>query len=128
MIRVTTNSYLTGGELYTHDSTNKATSDYYLTAITDTGTQQADAMFAGNKILINQKPYGFAAYPNPVKDRLFVQNAGNANFIITDENGKTVLTKSITGKEEIDVSELTSGVYYLKNTSTGASQKIVIMK
>jgi type IX secretion system substrate protein len=50
------------------------------------------------------------------------------NFIITDENGKTVLAKNITGKEEIDVSRLNSGVYYLKNTSTGAAQKIVIIK
>ena len=70
----------------------------------------------------------FFAYPNPVKDILYVQSKNKTNFTLTDQSGKILLTQTINGTGKINVSKLTLGLYYLKNNETGLSQKIIVFK
>jgi hypothetical protein len=54
-------------------------------------------------------------YPNPVLDYLSVSGIdGKVLVTISDLNGKTVLTKQITGNENIAVSALPQGLYIVK--------------
>ncbi len=68
----------------------------------------------------------FTVAPNPAKGKLNIQSSGKATYILTNTAGKTVATQSITGNGVIHVAQLPAGVYYLKNTTTGDTQKIVI--
>jgi hypothetical protein len=70
----------------------------------------------------------FRVYPNPVKGILHIQTKGKAIIILTNQQGKTILTKTINGKSEINVSHLPAGLYYVKNNETSEVQKIIITK
>ena len=60
----------------------------------------------------------FSVYPNPVKDILTIEGiAPNTRLIITDVNGKTILSTTVkSNKESIDVSGLPAGVYFINKT------------
>ncbi|HXL57461.1 MAG TPA: T9SS type A sorting domain-containing protein, partial [Chitinophagaceae bacterium] len=75
---------------------------------------------------VNEKNKVFIVYPNPAKNILHVQTNGNASFSLLDQSGKILLTTNINGNGSINVSHLAAGLYFLKNTSTGAVQKVVI--
>jgi hypothetical protein len=47
---------------------------------------------------------------------------------LIDQSGKILVTTSITGKGSIDISNITPGLYYLKNNSTGNVRKVVIAR
>jgi len=72
------------------------------------------------------KTNSFRVYPNPAKDILFVQTNSNASFSLLNQSGKILLTKNVNGNGEINVTNLAAGLYYLKNNSTGAVQKVII--
>ncbi|MEP7317508.1 MAG: T9SS type A sorting domain-containing protein [Panacibacter sp.] len=90
-----------------------------LTAFT---TQEAD------NIKTKKDALSFFSYPNPVKNILHVQATGKTTFTLTDQSGKIFITKTISGNGEINVSQLAAGLYYLKNQTTGETQKIIITK
>jgi Secretion system C-terminal sorting domain/Leucine rich repeat len=71
------------------------------------------------------KPKTFVAYPNPVKNILNIQNAGNATFTLMDQTGRVVLKKDITDNGAMDASNLQIGIYYLRNSNTGALKKVM---
>ena len=92
-------------------------------------TTEARAQTKGNEAFykkINNK--SFIVYPNPAKDILHVQTTGNATVSLANQSGKILLTKTVNGKGEINVSQLPAGLYYLKNATTGELQKVVIKK
>ena len=68
----------------------------------------------------------FIVYPNPAKDIVHVQSAGKATFVLTNQSGKTILTKTLNGNGQINVTHLPAGVYYLQNMTAGAKQKVII--
>jgi hypothetical protein len=68
----------------------------------------------------------FRVYPNPAKNILHIESNSAATFSLIDQSGKILLTANITGKGSINISGVTSGLYYLKNNSTGNVQKVVI--
>jgi uncharacterized delta-60 repeat protein len=70
----------------------------------------------------------FTIYPNPSQDIIFVQTSGKATLTLTDQSGKILLTQTIEGNGVISVASLPAGLYYLKNTSTGTTQKVIIAK
>jgi hypothetical protein len=57
-----------------------------------------------------------------------VQTNGKAILSLTDQSGKVLLTQTIAGNGVISVASLPAGLYYLKNTSTGTTQKVIIAK
>ncbi|MEP7317510.1 MAG: T9SS type A sorting domain-containing protein, partial [Panacibacter sp.] len=70
----------------------------------------------------------FSVYPNPVKNILHIQAPGKITFTVTNQQGKVLITKTINNNGEINVSQLAAGLYYLKNQTTGETQKIIITK
>jgi ELWxxDGT repeat protein len=67
-------------------------------------------------------------YPNPVKDVLNIYTGSKAIICLTDQSGKILLTKPVDGKGSINVSSLPTGLYYLRNNTTGEMLKVVIAK
>lgn len=70
-------------------------------------------------------------YPNPVNDRLSIETSSTApmSAILKDVTGGTVKSFTITnGKTEVNVSDLTSGVYMLIYTDGNTTNAIRIVK
>jgi len=123
--------YIIGGSSFSgvgEDKTkpNVGNYDYWLLLVFDTTTSFAINKTSSNESLKEIK--NISIYPNPVKDILHIQNTTKATFILTNQSGKIILTKKINGNDEINVSHLPAGLYYLKNNETGAVQKIMIIK
>jgi len=73
---------------------------------------------------LNQK--NWKVYPNPANEKLIVELEENTNIQILDIFGKIVQTETLnTGKNNIDVSTLTSGVYFIQ---AGANPTVKFVK
>ena len=82
--------------------------------------------------LKNNAIEGFATYPNPITNSTFTITSNSASkktITIFNVLGKKVLSSSFSGvKSNVDVSEISSGIYILKVTEDGktATKKLVI--
>lgn len=67
-------------------------------------------------------------YPNPANDVINLSNGGttNINYVITDLTGKSVNAGVVGGNEteQIDVSVLPAGLYFLRTVNTEGIEKI----
>jgi hypothetical protein len=57
---------------------------------------------------------GLSIYPNPATNQLYVDAGDNKNYLqleLMDQLGKIVLSATIQGKQQVDISFLPSGVY-----------------
>jgi hypothetical protein len=72
----------------------------------------------------------FTYYPNPVQHTLSISNTSNIDEIeIFSVSGKTVLTKKINSDHsEIDLSNISTGFYFLKVKAEGQTKTIKIVK
>jgi hypothetical protein len=72
----------------------------------------------------------FKYYPNPVKNTLSVSNSAIIDEIsITSVLGKTIMTKKINSlKSDIDMSNLSTGIYFLKVKSEGKEKTVKLLK
>src|SRR6266496_1940534 len=83
---------------------------------------------AGNSLQQYDKTNSFRVYPNPAKDILFVQTNSNTSFSLLNQSGKILLITNIDGKGSINISSVAAGLYYLRNNSSGAVQKVIIAR
>ncbi len=70
-------------------------------------------------------------YPNPAKNVVFISNAKNSTVTVTDMYGKSVLNHVVSfDSEEIDINNLTSGLYIVKIELNGykSERKLIIVK
>ncbi|MEP7317509.1 MAG: T9SS type A sorting domain-containing protein [Panacibacter sp.] len=67
-------------------------------------------------------------FPNPVKEILHIQTGDNVTFVLTNQYGAALITKTITGNGAVNVQHLSAGLYYLKNITTGETRKVIITK
>ncbi len=105
----------------------KGSCDYWIVLLNY--TKPAVSIAATTVVSANESKVAdnnFIIYPNPSKDIIYVQSTGKAAFVLTNQSGKTVLTKIINGNGQISVAHLPAGIYYLQNTATGAKQKIAV--
>lgn len=79
-------------------------------------------------ININNNKTITVVYPVPAKNIMNIETNGNASFSLLDQSGKILLTKTIDGKGSFNVAGIAAGLYYLKNNSNGAVQKVMITK
>jgi hypothetical protein len=70
----------------------------------------------------------FSVYPNPAKNAMRVTTNGSASFSLLSGDGKTLLAQRIDKTGVINISNVTAGVYYLKNNNTNAVRKVAIVK
>tara|TARA_R110002049_G_scaffold37208_1_gene117464 strand:+ start:29898 stop:30239 length:342 start_codon:yes stop_codon:yes gene_type:complete len=96
-------------------------------------SQQGQAQSDVKKVSVDQKIEGLSVFPNPVQSgKQFIYITSKNNFTkkveIYNVIGKQVFTTMLSGKE-LNISELSSGVYILKVTENKASEsrKLVIM-
>src|SRR6266540_5803395 len=101
-----------------------------LTLYSDTIVYVAPAVIASAENSLQQydKTNSFGVYPNPARDILFVQTNSNASFSLLNQSGKILLTKNVNGKGSINISGMAGGLYYLRNNSSGAVQKVIISR
>jgi len=92
--------------------------DYTNTSVDSAASTTTDAIMA-NENAGKQ----FSVYPDPAKNMVTIQLGGKADFILTDQSGKILLTQTIESKGVIDVSAMSTGLYFLKNSTTGDTQK-----
>ena len=57
-----------------------------------------------------------------------MQTSGKATFILSNQSGKILLTKTLEGNGLISVASLPAGLYYLKNVGTGEVEKVIISR
>ncbi|TKK68489.1 T9SS type A sorting domain-containing protein [Ilyomonas limi] len=72
--------------------------------------------------------FTFIIYPNPASQVVHIQSTGKAKFELSDQHGKVLLTRIIEGNEDIPLYNIPSGMYFLRNTTTNATQKLIIAK
>ena len=75
------------------------------------------------------KPHLPLVYPNPTRDRLFLQSEEPLDITLYDPQGHVVLHQSeTTSPAEVDVSQLPEGIYLLRTQSVQAThvQKVII--
>jgi len=133
IVEIAQNKFLLGGNSYSGISGDKTESsrgsaDYWIVTLNDkTGVSamNSSGQRAGPAITAVKE---FTVYPNPASDMFYIQTNNRANISLTDRSGKIIVTKSIEGKGSIDVSRVPAGVYYLKNTATGETQKVDVVK
>jgi type IX secretion system substrate protein len=101
----------------------------YIVAITDTTNRNSITPgFADNDNSSHINSTDFKVYPNPAKDKLFIQSAKQATFVLADANGKKYFTTIVNGRAEINISTFPAGVYFLKNVGNSKTEKIVISR
>jgi hypothetical protein len=67
----------------------------------------------------------FFVYPNPAGDQIFVANIVNANYRIYDLQGKVLNVGQVMMNEPLDISSLTTGVYFIEiQTDQGVAKKM----
>lgn len=69
----------------------------------------------------------YSVYPNPTKDKLVVSSSNQDEIMkveVMDMNGKVLSTQELRSNTVIDVSDISSGIYFVKIASTinGATQ------
>ena len=120
-------------KLFVYNNKNKVSYiNTYL--INTTGTRilydSLEFLNLSNSILeeLNQA-FVLKLYPNPTSDKIFIDNNENIKQIeVFDLNGKRVLFKEENRIEQIDLSELTTGVYLLKAKSDLGTAQAKIVK
>ena len=69
---------------------------------------------------------GITAYPNPVNDKLTITGAGDFKYRCTDLLGREFLKGEAI--EEINVSDLPAGIYFLEITAHNSVKKLKLVK
>ena len=70
----------------------------------------------------------FKIYPNPAKEILHIQTKSRADFSFLDFSDTILFSKTIYDNGSINISEFTSGIYYVKNNATGRTEKVFVEK
>jgi hypothetical protein len=64
-------------------------------------------------------------FPNPTSTILNIEVKEQAQISIVNVLGDVVLTQTINGLSKIDVSSLTSGVYFIQDSKSGKAVKFI---
>ena len=76
-----------------------------------------------NKITLKQNILFIS--PNPTSSILNIEVKEQTQISITNVLGDIVLTQTINGLSKIDVSNLTSGVYFIQDSKSGQANKFI---
>jgi|GEM_PF-2878125 uncharacterized repeat protein (TIGR01451 family) len=93
--------------------------DFNNPVVTNTVTLQYVSKYPNAVINVPDATNSITLFPNPTTDQLFIktENITPETIIIYDVNGRIILTQPF--KPEIDVTQLSSGVYFIEVQSRG---------
>lgn len=77
---------------------------------------------------LNNPAQSFSIYPNPAQKVLYIQSSRQSTFTLTDQSGRVVFAKQVSGTVSVDIENLTPGTYYLNNKTSGIRKKVIITK
>ena len=100
--------------------------DFNPAIVTNTCTTEFVATLSNNNFAFNN----FTYYPNPVKNTLSITNSFSIDSVeISSLLGQKMMSKVVNSLQaEIDLSSLSTGVYFVKATSDGQEKTIKIVK
>ena len=100
--------------------------DFNPAIVTNTFTTEFVETLSANGFVFNNLNY----YPNPVKNILIISNKSLIDSIeITSILGQNMLSKKVNNLQtDVDMSALSSGIYFVKVTSEGQEKTIKIVK
>lgn len=82
--------------------------------------------------IADRDEYALVAYPNPTSDKVWVRTIGTTPYSVsvTDQLGRVVevTVRLIPGGEEIDLTEVTAGMYFVTLSNSKVSTTIRILK
>ena len=67
----------------------------------------------------------FQVYPNPASYKLTIKKEKNTTFTLLDMTGKVLHSFKVDKQMEISILDLASGIYFLRENTTGAQAKII---
>jgi hypothetical protein len=70
----------------------------------------------------------FVMYPNPAANIVTIESIQAAKFSIVNLEGKAIEQFSVEGFKMIDISQFAQGVYFIRNSTTGQTKKLIIIK
>lgn len=78
--------------------------------------------------LAETQALNFDVHPNPATDKLTVTSSQQADFVVLNETGQVLRTFTVeAGMEtELNVAKLARGIYFVKNTATQETVKVVL--
>lgn len=125
-----TNSSITSILDHTSNALNASISNFALTGNSSNFFLGApfDANYSCGVTTINEvmaMEKGFRVYPNPASSQLSIITSQSDSFSMLNILGDVIKTFSIDSTEMIDVSELSSGIYFVRNNKTGTTIKFV---
>jgi hypothetical protein len=97
---------------------------YRLKMIDKDGSYEFSGMVT---IKVTEGIRSFSVYPNPVRNELQITSGANSLLNLVDINGKLLRRVPVsTGNNTIDVSNISSGVYYLADPGSGTKLRIIV--
>ena len=124
-----------GGAYGDKTDIDRGGTDYWIITLNDRSSSAVNSTDAVSTIDVQsnavQKPLNsssFSVYPNPAKDVINIKITGAAVMLLMNQSGKIITSKLVETNATINVNNLPAGVYFLKNTATGVSEKIMIAK
>ena len=89
----------------------------------DAGASYSESC-AGTAALSNIEQNEIRIYPNPVQDLLNISLSEASSIVITDINGKQLLTSESNTVHQLNASNLHSGIYFI-TTTNGATNRFI---
>lgn len=97
-----------------------------------TGADFTDPKFVGGFTSLSEviNTIDVNIYPNPTSNYIVVNTTSNTNVVLIDALGRNVLTTSVNGQENIDVTNLNDGMYILNisQENNSITKKLIIRK
>ena len=115
---------------YTDEVASEIHFTYYIVANYENGNSVPECIDVKGEMSIDENETEFIIYPNPVNNTLYI-NCGNAeyNYEMFNGMGQVVASGNAQGTEQINVSNMTKGVYFLRLTSgTQVQMEKVVVK
>ena len=92
------------------------------------GMATANITVDGCASLVENELNGVSVYPNPTENKLFIVFDGDFKFEILDTRGRIIEGGNSTSSIELNTSNYTSGVYFVKVTSDSLNATIRVVK